>query len=71
MKVKYFQDTDTLYLSLSTRQPTRTEQVNEYILLELDQSGALVGLTIEHAKEGESKLNFSYETVEGAAVAKV
>ena len=63
MKVRYFEDTDTLYVELSDQEPNQTEQLNENVLLELDKDGKVVGLTIEHAKQGEGKLNFSYETV--------
>ena len=63
MKVRYFEDTDTLYLELSDREPAKTEQLNENVLLELDKDGKVVGLTIEHAKQSQGKLDFSYETV--------
>ncbi len=33
------------------------------MLLELDRDGKVVGLTIEHAKQAEGKLDFSYDTV--------
>ena len=63
MKVRYFGDTETLYIELCDRQPTHTEQLNEHVLLELDKDGKVVGLTIEHAKQAHGKLDFSYETV--------
>jgi uncharacterized protein YuzE len=61
MKVRYFEETGTLYVELSD--PARTEQLNENVLLELDKDGKVVGLTIEHAKEAQGKLDFSYETI--------
>ena len=63
MKVRYFEDTDTLYIELSDREPALTEQPNDNVLLELDKDGKVVGLTIEHAKQAHGKLDFSYETV--------
>ena len=63
MKVRYFEDTDTLYIELSDREPAQTEELNDNVLLELDKDGKVVGLTIEHAKQTEGKLDFSYETV--------
>ena len=63
MKIRYFEDTDTLYIELSDRRPSQTEELNENVLLELDNDGKVVGLTIENAKQAEGKLNFSYETV--------
>jgi len=63
MKVRYFEDTDTLYISLKDEDPAETQELNENVFLELDPSGKVVGMTIEHAKEGGSKLDFSFETV--------
>ena len=63
MKVRYFEDTDTLYIELSDKKPTQTEELNDNVLLELDQDGKVVGLTIEHANQAQGKLDFSYETV--------
>lgn len=63
MKVRYFEDTDTLYIELSDKEPARTEELNDNVLLELDENGKVVGLTIEHAKQAQGKFDFSYETV--------
>jgi uncharacterized protein YuzE len=63
MKVRYFEDTDTLYIELSDREPAQTEELNDNVLLELDKDGKVIGLTIEHAKQAQGKLDFSYETV--------
>jgi uncharacterized protein YuzE len=61
MKVKYFTETDTLYIQLSDRQPAETTELNENVLLDIDHDGKVVGLTIEHAMEPSGKLDFSYE----------
>ena len=63
MKIKYFEDTDTLYIELKNEKPQQTEELNENVTLELDKEGKVVGLTIEHAKKGEGKIDFSFETV--------
>ena len=63
MKVRYFEDTDTLYIELSDREPAKTEDLNDNVMLELDKDGKVVGLTIEHAKEATGNLDFSYETI--------
>jgi uncharacterized protein YuzE len=63
MKVRYFEDTDTLYIELSDKEPARTEELHDNVLLELDEDGKVVGLTIEHAKQAQGKFDFSYETV--------
>jgi uncharacterized protein YuzE len=61
MKVKYFVDTDTLYIKLNDRESVDTTELNENVLVDIDQDGKVVGLTIEHAMENSGKLDFSYE----------
>ena len=63
MKVKYFEDTDTLFIKLSEKLPVETKELNENIMLEVDENGRVVGLTVEHAKEQSGSLDFSYETI--------
>jgi len=62
MKVKYFIDTDTLYIRLNDRDSVETTELNENILLDIDKDGKAVGITIEHAMERPGRLDFSYET---------
>lgn len=54
MTVKYFEDTDTALLVFSESEPVETREVNENVYLDLDVNGALVSMTIEHAREGTS-----------------
>lgn len=63
MKVKYFEDTDTLLVELSDSRVTETKELNENLYVDLDSNGRVVSLTIEHAKAASGKLDFSYETV--------
>jgi uncharacterized protein YuzE len=62
MKVKYFIETDTLHIQLNDRPAAETTEVNENLLVDIDQDGKVVSLTIEHAMEHSGKLDFSYET---------
>lgn len=62
MKLQYFNETDTLYIRLNDRDPAETREINENILVDIDQDGKAVGLTIEHAMEQSGKLDFSLET---------
>ena len=62
MKVKYFEDTDTLFIKLKDKEPSETRELNENVFLEIDENGHVVGLTVEHAKE-QSGLDFSYESI--------
>jgi len=63
MKVKYFEDTDTLHVELSDSEVAQTEELNENLYVDLDSEGRVVSLTIEHAKAASGKLDFSYETI--------
>jgi len=62
MKVKYFIETDTLYIKLNDREAAQTTELNENVLVDMDKDGKVVGLTIEHAMEHSGKPDFSYET---------
>ena len=61
MKVKYFPDTDTLLISFSDKKIAETRDLDENILLELDENGHVVSLTIEHAKQQMDVNEFSYQ----------
>jgi uncharacterized protein YuzE len=63
MKVKYFQDTDTLYIELRPGPVAETKDLDENTLLDLDGQGNVCAITIEHAKERADIANFSYEQV--------
>lgn len=63
MKVKYFENTDTLYIELSEAAAAETREQNKNLYIDVDAHGRVVHLTIEHAKATSGKLDFSYETV--------
>ena len=63
MKIKYFEDTDTLYIELSDHEVSETKELNENLYIDLDADGRVVSFTIEHAKATSGKFDFSYETV--------
>jgi uncharacterized protein YuzE len=51
MKIKYFADTDTALIEFSDAAVEETKEVSEDVYLDLDSKGALVSMTVEHAKE--------------------
>jgi len=61
MNIKYFQDTDTLLVNFSDKAIAETRDLNENILMELDDKGQLVSMTIEHAKQQTNVNEFSYQ----------
>jgi uncharacterized protein YuzE len=63
MKIKYFQDTDTLYIEFREATATETRDLDENTLLDLDSEGNICALTIEHAQQRADIPHFSYEQV--------
>ena len=68
MKVKYFHDTDTALVEFSGREVNETKEINENICIDLDASGNLVAMTIEHALQQASLPELSYEQIETSTV---
>lgn len=64
MKIKYFWDTDTALFEFSARRVAETKEINENIYVDLDRSGNLVAMTIEHARQQASLPSLSYEQIE-------
>jgi uncharacterized protein YuzE len=63
VKIKYFQETDTLYIEFRTVEVAETKDLDENTLLDVDQDGNICALTIEHASERADIPHFSYEQV--------
>lgn len=63
MKIRYFQDTDTLHIELRTAEVIETRDLDENTLIDLDAGGNICGITIEHASERADVPGFSYEEV--------
>ena len=63
MKIKYFQDTDTLYIEFRTGAVVETKDLDENTQIDLDRAGNMCAITIEHAKERADLPHFSFEQV--------
>lgn len=63
MKVTFFSDTDTLYIEFKPGSIAETRDLDENTLLEVDASGRICAITVEHATERTGIPNFSYEQV--------
>jgi uncharacterized protein YuzE len=63
MKIKYFQDTDTLYIEFRASDITESKDLDENTLLELDAQGQICAITMEHARERADIPQFSFEQV--------
>ncbi len=64
MKIKYFSDTDTALMEFSEKEVAETKEINENIYIDLDESGNLVAMTIEHARQQANLPYLSYEPME-------
>lgn len=63
MRVKYFQDTDTLCIEFRAGRVAEARDLDENTLLELDEQGRLCALTMEHASQRTDIPGFSYEQI--------
>jgi uncharacterized protein YuzE len=63
MKITYFKDTDTLLVTLNDNHIAETRDFNEDILIELDNTGNMVSMTIEHASKKANMTDFSFNQV--------
>lgn len=50
MKIRYFQDTDTLYIEFRRADVVERRDLDEDTLLDLDAEGKICGITVEHAR---------------------
>jgi uncharacterized protein YuzE len=63
MKIKYFADTDTLYIEFRGATITETRDLDENTVLDIDADGNICALTMEHAKSRADIPSFSFEQV--------
>ncbi|MFZ9692702.1 MAG: DUF2283 domain-containing protein [Phycisphaerales bacterium] len=64
MKVRYFKDTDTLYVEFRAEGIVETKDLDDQTLLDVDGSGRLCAITIEHAS---TRVDLSEMLIEGVA----
>ncbi len=63
MRIRYFQDTDTLYIELRPAEIAETRDLDENTLVEFDTDGNLCAITLEHASARADIPHFSFEQV--------
>lgn len=63
MKIRYFADTDTLYIQFRPAEVADTRDLDENTLAEYDAQGQLCAMTLEHASARADIPHFSYEQV--------
>lgn len=62
MRIRYFADSDTLYIALREGEITETRDLDENILLDLDGEGSVCAITCEHASR---RMDIGHLQVEG------
>ncbi len=63
MKIRYYAETDTLYIEFRGVPVAETRELDENTLLDVDTDGDICALTIEHASKRAGIPDFSYEQV--------
>jgi uncharacterized protein YuzE len=63
MKIRYFQDTDTLHIELRPAEVAETRDLDENTLLDVDTEGNICAITVEHARKRADIPYFSFEQV--------
>jgi uncharacterized protein YuzE len=63
MKVRYFEDTDTLLIELRVAPVAETRDLDENAVIDFDAKGDICSITIEHASVRADAPKFSFEKV--------
>jgi len=63
MKIRYFAATDTLFIEFRDAAVSETRDLDENTLLDVDASGNICAITIEHASQRADIPQFSYEQI--------
>ena len=64
MKVKYFKDTDTLYIEFGAMDVFESRDLDENTIMDLDAGGNVCAMTFEHAS---SRTDVQKVSLEGIA----
>jgi uncharacterized protein YuzE len=49
MKIKYYKETDSLYIDFSSKTSSDSKEISEGIVLDYDSDGNIVGIDIDNA----------------------
>ena len=63
MNIRYYTETDTLYIEFRDVAVAETRDLDENTLLDLDDDGNICAITVEHASTRAGIPQFSYEQV--------
>jgi uncharacterized protein YuzE len=63
MKIRYFEDTDTLMIELKPGAVAESRDLDEDTLVDLDAQGQVLAITLEHATTRAELGSFSFDRV--------
>jgi uncharacterized protein YuzE len=63
MKVKYFSDTDTAIIEFTDKVVHETKEISQNFYIDIDTTGNIVSMTVEHAKDSAGLLEFPYQEI--------
>ena len=63
MKIRHFEDTDTLLIELKAGSVAETRDLDENTLLDLNAQGQVLAITFEHATTRADLSSFSFDRV--------
>jgi uncharacterized protein YuzE len=63
MKVRYFTDTDTLFIEFRDTPVIETRDIDDNTVLDVDAQGNICSITVEHASQRAGAPQFSYEQI--------
>lgn len=61
MRVRYFQDTDTLWIELRPSPSVETREIDDGTLVEVDETGSICAITFEHASRVTDVTSFHFD----------
>lgn len=61
MRVRYFSDTDTAIIEFTDKAVHETKEISQNIYIDIDATGNLISITVEHAKDSTGLWEFSYQ----------
>jgi len=64
VKIRYFEDTDTLYIEFRDRGIVDTKDLDENTTIDVDAEGNVLAITFEHASK---RTDIKHLTLEGIA----
>jgi len=63
VKIRYFRDTDTLYIEFRSQKVAETRDLDEDTQIDVDTQGKICAITVEHASRRADLPAVDYEQV--------